>query len=67
MVQGRRLCYRGAADVRSLLRSCGKRALYTNVRVNGTVLRRRDLENVGLKNGDRVDFLYFIGGGSCSI
>jgi sulfur carrier protein len=62
-VQGRSLHYHGPWNVRSLLESQGENAAYANVRINGTVLGRRDFENVPLKNGDAVDFLYYMGGG----
>ena len=66
-VQGRDEIYSGPPDVRSLLESLGENAAYANVRINGEVLSRRDFENISLRDGDRVDFLYFMGGGSCSI
>ncbi|MHB9053260.1 MAG: sulfur carrier protein ThiS [Thermoleophilia bacterium] len=67
VVQGRPLEYHGARDVRSLLESQGEKAAYANVRINGNVLNRRDFENIPIKEGDRIDFLYFMGGGSCLI
>lgn len=63
-VQGRPLHYHGARDVRSLLESRGENSLYANVRINGSVLSRRDFENIPLRDGDSVDFLYYMGGGS---
>ncbi len=66
-VQGKKVYYQGPADVRSLLDSQGENGLYANVRINGSVLERRDFENVLLKEGDSVEFLYFMGGGTCSI
>lgn len=63
VVQGRKLSYLGPPDVRSLLESRGENYLYANVRVNGAVLDRRDFENIPLKNGDSIDFLYYMGGG----
>lgn len=65
-VQGRKVYYQGPADVRSLLDSQGESVLYANVRINGSVLDRRDFENVLLKEGDSVEILYFMGGGTCS-
>ncbi len=67
VVQGRERVYHGPPDVRSLLEAIGENLSYANVRLNGTVLNRRDFENIPLQDGDRVDFLYFMGGGSCSI
>jgi len=63
VVQGKPLHYIGAGNVRSLLESQGENSAYANVRINGTVLRRRDFENIPLRNGDSVDFLYYMGGG----
>jgi len=62
-VQGKPLHYHGAWNVRSLLESQGENSAYANVRINGTVLRRRDFENIPLRSGDSVDFLYYMGGG----
>lgn len=62
-VQGQKLSYAGPADVRSLLESRGENALYANVRINGEILSRRDFENIPLRDGDSIDFLYFMGGG----
>ncbi|MFA5809981.1 MAG: sulfur carrier protein ThiS [Thermoleophilia bacterium] len=66
-VQGKPVHYSGDADVRSLLESRGENSLYANVRINGSVLSRRDFENIPLSDGDKIDFLYFMGGGTCSI
>lgn len=66
VVQGKQLSYIGPPDVRSLLESQGENSLYANVRINGTILSRRDFENIPLQDGDSIDFLYFMGGGSCS-
>lgn len=67
VVQGKPLDYHGARDIRSLLESQGEKAAYANVRINGNVLNRRDFENIPINKGDRIDFLYFMGGGSCLI
>jgi sulfur carrier protein len=67
VVQGKPVHYHGSSDVRSLLESQGENSAYANVRINGRVLSRRDFENVSLRNGDNVDFLYYMGGGACSI
>ena len=66
-VQGRKTSYNGLPDVRSLLISRGENPLYANVRINGEVIGRRDFENVTLREGDSIDFLYYMGGGTCSI
>jgi len=34
-----------------------------SVELNGTILFREDYPNVRIKNGDSVEFLYFMGGG----
>lgn len=64
VVQGRRIQYDGARDVGSLLEIQRENIAYVNVRVNGVVLDRRDFENIPLRDGDRVDFLYYMGGGA---
>ena len=35
-----------------------------SVQVNEEFAEREDWENIQIKEGDRVDFLYFMGGGS---
>lgn len=67
VVQGKPLLYRGSADVRSLLESRGENTMYVNVRINDEVLGHRDFESVTLQEGDSIDFLYYMGGGTCSI
>lgn len=34
------------------------------VELNGTILQRRDFVSIKIKEGDAVEFLYFMGGGS---
>ena len=63
-VQGEAVEYEGAADVRSLMESRGENSLYANVRINGSVLNRRDFENIPLSDGDKIDILYYMGGGA---
>ncbi len=63
VVQGKKVTYRGPADMRSLLESRGENTLYANVRINGEVLNRRDFENIPIAEGDEIDILYFMGGG----
>lgn len=65
VVQGKPLQYRGMADVRSLLESRGENSMYVNVRINDEVLAHRDFEQVSLSDGDSIDFLYYMGGGTC--
>jgi len=35
-----------------------------SVELNGQILRRAEFEQTALKNDDKVEFLYFVGGGS---
>ena len=35
------------------------------IQVNEDFVEREDYEKIQLKEGDRVDFLYFMGGGAC--
>ncbi len=35
-----------------------------SVEINGSILRRTEFDNTSLKKGDKVEFLYFMGGGS---
>lgn len=34
------------------------------VELNGTILQRQDFVSIKIKEGDTVEFLYFMGGGS---
>jgi len=34
-----------------------------SVELNGQILRRHEFENTALKENDKVEFLYFMGGG----
>jgi len=63
VVQGRPCLYDGDPDLGSLLEYRGENSLYVNVRINDEVLDQRDFENVPVREGDRIDFLYFMGGG----
>lgn len=64
VVQGQSFLYQGAPDIGSLLESRGENMLYVNVRINDQVLDTREFKQVPVKEGDRIDFLYFMGGGS---
>jgi len=35
-----------------------------SVEINGQILKRTEFETKPLENGDKVEFLYFMGGGS---
>ena len=37
------------------------------IQVNEDFAEKEDYEKIQLKDGDRVDFLYFMGGGACQI
>ena len=37
-----------------------------SVELNDQILKRSDFEDTVLKNGDKVEFLYYMGGGSWS-
>ncbi len=34
-----------------------------SIELNGQILKRSDFENMVLKDGDKAEFLYFMGGG----
>ncbi len=34
-----------------------------SVELNGEIVKRSDFENTSLKEGDKIEFLYFMGGG----
>ena len=38
--------------------------LYVTVELNGTILERTAFETTPVKEGDEIEFLYFMGGGS---
>ncbi|MCX5771394.1 MAG: sulfur carrier protein ThiS [Candidatus Hydrogenedentes bacterium] len=40
-----------------------KTPVYVSVELNGEILDRNQLDSATLKDGDRVEFLYFMGGG----
>ncbi len=35
-----------------------------SVEINGSILRRTEFDNTSLKEGDKVEVLYFMGGGN---
>jgi sulfur carrier protein len=39
--------------------------LYVTVQLNGEILKTADFPSVTVKENDTVEFLYFMGGGSC--
>jgi sulfur carrier protein len=38
-----------------------------SVELNGKILKRSEFENTALNEGDKVEFLYFMGGGNVTI
>lgn len=40
-----------------------KTPIYVSVELNGEILERNQFDSATLKEGDRVEFLYFMGGG----
>ncbi len=38
-----------------------------SVELNGQILRRTEFQKTILKNGDKVEFLYFMGGGTWTL
>lgn len=65
-VQGKPYVHEGQPTILSVLEALHESVLYVNVRLNGEVLQRRDFENIRVSDGDSLDFLYFMGGGSLS-
>lgn len=37
-----------------------------SIEINGNILQRSEFDNTNLKEGDKVELLYFMGGGSWS-
>ncbi len=37
-----------------------------SIEINGSILQRSEFDNTNLKEGDKVELLYFMGGGSWS-
>ena len=37
--------------------------LYVTVELNGNILERINFDNIVVKDGDEIEFLYFMGGG----
>lgn len=37
--------------------------LYVTVELNGTIMERKNFDSTSVGDGDRVEFLYFMGGG----
>ena len=49
-----------------LVREDVKMPQMVSVELNGRILKRSEFETTSLKNDDKVEFLYYMGGGSVS-
>lgn len=65
-VQGKPLEYDGEPNIKALIDRVSGHPLYCTVRVNGTIMQSRDFETLPVTDGDKVDLLYFMGGGATS-
>jgi len=63
-VQGKPYTHSGEPHVLSVIEALNESSTYVTVRHNGAILQRRDFENLPLADGDSLDLLYFMGGGS---
>ncbi len=48
-----------------LIKNDVKMPQMVSVELNGQILRRSEFETTKLKDDDKVEFLYFMGGGKC--
>jgi sulfur carrier protein len=63
-VNGKELSYEKPVTVNELLvKMKVKMPDMVSVELNGRILRRSAFEHTNLKDGDRVEFLYYMGGG----
>ncbi len=63
-INGKDVETNGAQTVTELLREQKvKRPDMVSVELNGTILKRETFASTGLNEGDKVEFLYFMGGG----
>lgn len=64
-VNGEVVILEQAVNVEQLLESQKvEMANYVTVQINDEIVDREDFENTLLKEGDNVEFLYFMGGGA---
>ncbi|HEB31526.1 hypothetical protein LCGC14_2053840 [marine sediment metagenome] len=64
-VNGEELFYENSMNVSDLLTERKvKMPEMVSVEVNKKIIRRNDFEDTGVKDGDEIEFLYFMGGGS---
>ena len=65
VVNGDEVDYRDGLTVSELLvEHLVKMPEMVSVELNGEILRRNLFETTSLKSGDKVEFLYFMGGGN---
>ena len=57
-------CSDGLTVSRLLVEQDVKMPDMVSVEVNGQILKRGEFDTTGLAEGDKVEFLYFMGGGS---
>lgn len=63
-VQGHPYVFEGEGNLKALIEALDEQVPYVTPRVNGVILHRRDFENVSIGEGDRIELLYFMGGGA---
>jgi sulfur carrier protein len=64
IVNGKESDFADGLTVRGLLSEQNvKMPDMVSVELNGQILKRSDFENTVLKDGDKAEFLYFMGGG----
>jgi len=65
VINGEKKTYRNGLSVSELLVE-GKVEMpqYVSVQLNGAFLRRNEFDERTLRDGDQVEFLYYMGGGS---
>ena len=56
-------CSKGLAVSKLLVEQNVKMPDVVSVEINGQILRRNEFETTTLKDDDKVEFLYFMGGG----
>ena len=65
IVNGEELFYENSMNVLDLLTERKvKMPEMVSVEVNEKIIRRTNFEDTGIKDGDKIEFLYFMGGGS---
>jgi len=65
MINGKETDFNGDLTVGELLvQQKVKMPEMVSVELNGRILRRTEFESTALKDNDKVEFLYFMGGGS---